>query len=62
MAFSSMPQAYPATQKAISAAAGRPWYLLEVRKRSREGSDLGPLRGEREAWRRLVSRSCSRAA
>src|SRR5271156_2534612 len=45
----------------MSAAAGRSRYLPEVRKRSRVTSDnLGPLWGEREACRRLVSRSCSR--
>ena len=34
-----MPFAQAATQKAMSAAAGRSWYLLEVRKRSREGDN-----------------------
>ena len=60
---SLMPLAYAATQKAMSAAAGRSWYLLEVRKRSSDRFDnLGPLWGEREACRRLASRSCSRAS
>ena len=31
----------------MSAAAGRSWYLLEVRKRSSEGWNLGPF-GEKE--------------
>jgi hypothetical protein len=58
-----MPLAYATTQNAISAAAGRSWYLTEVRKRSRDIFDnLRPLWGERELSRRLASRSCSRAS
>ena len=51
-----MPLEYAATQKAMSAAAGRSANLAEVRKRSREGRDLGPLWGERT----LSARRCSR--
>src|ERR1700691_2513780 len=58
-----MPLAKAATQKAMSAAAGRSWYLVELRNRSRDKFDnLGPLRGERELCRRLASCSCSRAS
>jgi hypothetical protein len=58
-----MPLVYAATRNAISAAAGRSWYLIEVRKRSRDMLDnLRPLWGERELSRRLASRSCSRAS
>src|ERR1700691_5611188 len=58
-----MPLAYAATQNAISAAAGRSWYWIEVRKRSRDRFDnLRPLWGERELSRRLALRSCSRAS
>src|SRR5260370_33741507 len=50
-----MPLAKAATQKAMSAAAGRSWYLVELRNRSRDRFDnLGPLRGERELSRRLA--------
>jgi hypothetical protein len=34
-----MPLAYAATQNAISAAADQAWYLIEVRKRSRDMFD-----------------------
>src|SRR5260370_37697002 len=58
-----MPLAKAATQKAMSAAAGRSWYLVELRNRSRDRfNNLGPLRGERELSRRLASCSCSRAS
>jgi hypothetical protein len=58
-----MPLAYATKQNAISAAAGRSWYLIEVRKCSRDMFDnLRPLWGERELSRRLASRSCSRAS
>jgi hypothetical protein len=56
-----MPLAKAATQKAMS-TAGRSWYLVELRNRSRDSFDnLGPLRGERELSRRLALCSCSRA-
>jgi hypothetical protein len=58
-----MPLAYAATQNAISAAADQAWYLIEVRKRSRDRFyNLRPLWGEKELSRRLASRSCSRAS
>src|SRR5258708_40177542 len=58
-----MPLAKAATQKAMSAAAGRSWYLVELRNRSRDRFDnLGPLRGERELCNRRASRSCSRVS
>src|SRR5271156_6419657 len=47
----------------MSAAAGRSWYLVEVRNRSRDRFDnLGPRWGERELCSRLASRSRSRAS
>src|ERR1700679_2443512 len=58
-----MPLAKAATQKAMSAVAGRSWYLVELRNRSRDRvANLGPLLGERELCRRLASCFCSWAS
>lgn len=53
----SVPLAKAATQKAMSAAAGRSWYLAELRNRSETGSITSVPLGRRLAWC-----SCSRAS